>query len=246
VSCPKTPNNERHRKAPGLRYIKHSDMRFSTSSKDSRINLIDQVRSDGRLKVQFHDDPSQLADYCTRARHAFAENPCRLKVKRTKSAAFLDEDNLKAQPRLSIAIQIVGSRGDVQPFIPIAQMLMSEPHNPRVRICTHPIYKEFVEGFGIEFFSIGGDPQALMKYMVRNPGLLPGRQSVKEGAVKKQRQQMTEIIYGAWRSCIEAGDGMGEKQSSANVPLNDKLFLAGECRPIHSVKTSCLLRNISC
>ncbi|KAF6530529.1 hypothetical protein HZS61_001841 [Fusarium oxysporum f. sp. conglutinans] len=74
-----------------------------------------------------------------------------------------------ASPRLNIAIHVVGSRGDVQPFIPIAQMLSRPPFNHRVRICTHPVFKGFIEGHGIEFFSIGGDPEALMAYMVKNP-----------------------------------------------------------------------------
>ena len=39
-------------------------------------------------------------------------------------------------PRMNIAIHIVGSRGDVQPFIPIAQILSRPPYSHRVRICT--------------------------------------------------------------------------------------------------------------
>ncbi|KAK5998061.1 Sterol 3-beta-glucosyltransferase UGT80B1 [Cladobotryum mycophilum] len=129
-------------------------------------------------------------------------------------------------PRLNIAIHIVGSRGDVQPFIPIAQLLTKEPYNHRVRICTHPVFKDFVESQGIEFFSIGGDPEALMAYMVKNPGLLPNKESVKAGDIGKRREEMWEIINGAWRSCIEAGNGMGERVKAANVRSTDELFLA--------------------
>src|SRR5262245_65204121 len=38
-------------------------------------------------------------------------------------------------PALAIVILIVGSRGDVQPFIPIAQRLARDGH--RVRLATH-------------------------------------------------------------------------------------------------------------
>jgi sterol 3beta-glucosyltransferase len=111
-------------------------------------------------------------------------------------------------PKLNIAIFIVGSRGDVQPFIPIAQILTKEPYNHRVRICTHPVFKGFVEENGLEFFSIGGDPATLMAYMVKNPGLMPGLESLKAGDVGKRRADISEILEGCWRACIEPGDGM--------------------------------------
>lgn len=70
-------------------------------------------------------------------------------------------------PRLHVVIQIVGSRGDVQPFIALATALKST-HGHRVRIATHATFKSFVEDSGIEFFDIGGDPMELMAYMVKS------------------------------------------------------------------------------
>ncbi|EGU76757.1 hypothetical protein FOXB_12733 [Fusarium oxysporum f. sp. conglutinans Fo5176] len=131
-----------------------------------------------------------------------------------------------SNPRLNIAIHVVGSRGDVQPFIPIAQMLSRPPFNHRVRICTHPVFKGFIEGHGIEFFSIGGDPEALMAYMVKNPSLLPSLKSVKDGDISKRRKEMWEIMHGAWRSCIEAGDGMAGPIKAANIQSPKDLFIA--------------------
>jgi hypothetical protein len=65
-----------------------------------------------------------------------------------------------------------------------------------------------VEENGIEFFSIGGDPATLMAYMVKNPGLMPGIESLKAGDVGKRRADISEILEGCWRACIEPGDGM--------------------------------------
>jgi UDP:flavonoid glycosyltransferase YjiC (YdhE family) len=62
--------------------------------------------------------------------------------------------------------------------------------------------------------------------MVRNPGLLPNRESVKAGDIGKRRKEMWDIITGSWRSCIEAGDGMGEGINAANVPDAKDLFIA--------------------
>ena len=67
---------------------------------------------------------------------------------------------------MNIVIQIVGSRGDVQPFVALGQVLKRK-YNHRVRIATHPNFKDFVTENGLEFFSIGGDPSELMAFMVR-------------------------------------------------------------------------------
>lgn len=211
-------------RGPGRIALDDSNMHHGPSS---------DVIADGRVKVQFHDNPESLAVWCDRFRGSFAgelpsfdhlEPP---KPRRTKSFEVLaDVEKPATGPRLNIAIHIVGSRGDVQPFIPIAQLLMKPPYGHRVRICTHPVFKDFVEAQGVEFFSIGGDPEALMAYMVKNPGLLPSRESLKGGDVGKRRKEMSEIINGAWRSCIEAGDGMGERVTAADVKNTDDLFIA--------------------
>ncbi|KAH7029597.1 glycosyltransferase family 28 domain-containing protein, partial [Microdochium trichocladiopsis] len=139
-----------------------------------------------------------------------------------------------ANPRLNIAIHIVGSRGDVQPFIPIAQLLSRPPYNHRVRICTHPVFKDFVESKGIEFFSIGGDPEALMAYMVKNPGLMPSMDSFRAGDVGKRRKEMADILEGTWRSCIEPRKPSHvphelpsmRRLTASDVTASDDLFLA--------------------
>lgn len=73
--------------------------------------------------------------------------------------------------------------GDVQPFLSLALRLV-QSHAHRVRIATHPDFKDFVlssnkrlkgktcrgvdlEG-RIEFFDVGGDPKELMAYMVKS------------------------------------------------------------------------------
>lgn len=72
----------------------------------------------------------------------------------------------------------------MQPYLSLALHLIRS-HNHRVRIATHPDFKDFVldvnkylkgekgrdgqelEG-SLEFFDIGGDPKALMAYMVKS------------------------------------------------------------------------------
>ncbi|KAG5987084.1 hypothetical protein E4U52_007929 [Claviceps spartinae] len=111
-------------------------------------------------------------------------------------------------PVLNVIIQIVGSRGDVQPFLALGKVL-KETYGHRIRIATHAIFKSFVEENGLEFFNIGGDPAELMAFMVKNPGLMPGIDALKSGEITRRRRGIEEMLLGCWRSCFEAGDGMG-------------------------------------
>ncbi|KIX09549.1 uncharacterized protein Z518_00629 [Rhinocladiella mackenziei CBS 650.93] len=111
---------------------------------------------------------------------------------------------------LNIVIQVVGSRGDIQPFVALGKTLR-EIYGHRVRIATHAAFKSLVQREGLEFFCIGGNPEALMKFMVKNPGLLPHYEALRSGDVLKQRKCLYEVLKGCWRSCIEAGDGMGPR-----------------------------------
>ncbi|KAK6526747.1 hypothetical protein TWF281_009950 [Arthrobotrys megalospora] len=118
----------------------------------------------------------------------------------------------KDVPRLNIVIQIIGSRGDVQPFVALGKVLKNNPPYHRVRIATHATFHKFVEENGLEFFSIGGDPAELMAFMVKNPGLMPGWDSLKQGDVGKRRRAMYEMLLGCWRSCIEGGNGLTNRE----------------------------------
>lgn len=132
-------------------------------------------------------------------------------------------------PKLNVVIQIVGSRGDVQPFVALGKVL-KDTYGHRVRLATHPTFQKFVEDNGLEFFSIGGDPAELMAFMVKNPGLMPGIDALKSGEVAKRRKGIEEIVLGCWRSCIEAGDGLGPapEPHQSREPLTDlDLHLSG-------------------
>jgi len=74
----------------------------------------------------------------------------------------------------------------------------------------------------LEFFDIGGDPAELMAFMVKNPGLIPGMKSLKEGDVGKRRKGMAEILQGCWRSCADAEEAKEDEDSL----LKTKPFIA--------------------
>jgi len=65
---------------------------------------------------------------------------------------------------MKIVIQIVGTRGDVQPFVALG-LELKRSFGHRVRIATHAVFKEFVEKHELEFFNIGGNPEELMAFV---------------------------------------------------------------------------------
>lgn len=165
-----------------------------------------RVGKDGRVNIKIKDKTNKVRDilapmlFKSYTQQSHAPEP-------EIPQGLGDVDGLPPPP-MNIVIQIVGSRGDVQPFIALGQVLKRK-FNHRVRIATHPTFRQFVTDNDLEFFSIGGDPAELMAFMVKNPGLMPGIESVKAGDIGKRRKTIYEMINGCWRSCIEAGDGMG-------------------------------------
>ncbi|CZR62698.1 related to sterol glucosyltransferase [Phialocephala subalpina] len=103
--------------------------------------------------------------------------------------------------KLNIVVQVVGSRGDVQPFIALGNEL--QKHGHRVRLATHNTFRNFVESHGLEFYPIGGDPEELMAYMVKNPGLIPSMKSLRQGDIQQKRAMVSQMLTGCWESCIE-------------------------------------------
>jgi UDP:flavonoid glycosyltransferase YjiC (YdhE family) len=112
--------------------------------------------------------------------------------------------------KLNIVIQVVGSRGDVQPFVALGNEL--QKHGHRVRLATHNVFEDFVRDAGLEFYSIGGDPADLMAYMVKNPGLIPNMKSLRAGDVQRKRTMVAEMLEGFWKSCIQP-------DAKSNIPF---------------------------
>ena len=119
-------------------------------------------------------------------------------------------------PPMNVVIHVVGSRGDVQPFVALGKVL-KDMYGHRVRLATHPNFREFVTENGLEFFSIGGDPAQLMAFMVKNPGLMPGFETLRSGDVGKRRKEVGAYLKGCWRSCFESGDGLGPEATDETI-----------------------------
>ncbi|CUA70529.1 Sterol 3-beta-glucosyltransferase UGT80B1 [Rhizoctonia solani] len=130
----------------------------------------------------------------------------------------LDEDG--NVPAMSINIMIVGSRGDVQPYIALGQQLQEYGHT--VRISTHEMFRMLVKNAGLMFFNIGGDPSQLTGYMDRNPSLIPGLDSLKNGDLGKSQQIIAEILDRCLLSCYAEDEAsQGESGFAADLIISN-------------------------
>jgi hypothetical protein len=143
-------------------------------------------------------------------------------------------------PKLNVLIQVVGSRGDVQPFIALGNELQTYGH--RVRLATHNVFEDFVRKAKLEFYPIGGDPSELMAYMVKNPRLIPSMKSLKEGDIQKKRAMVAEMLDGCWKSCIEPDTVSGKPFVADAIIANPPSFAHVHCAqalgvPLHLMFT---------
>ncbi|GMK53538.1 hypothetical protein CspeluHIS016_0101240 [Cutaneotrichosporon spelunceum] len=142
----------------------------------------------------------------------------------SKYSGGLDIDTLRADecPPLNIVIFIVGSRGDVQPYLALAlELIRTRGH--RVRLATHAVFADLVQQTSVrlagltdedgtpltsklEHFDIGGSPEELMSYMVRNPGLVPGIHALANGDIRRKRLMVKEMLVGCYLSCFTPND----------------------------------------
>ncbi|PPQ82369.1 hypothetical protein CVT25_008330 [Psilocybe cyanescens] len=154
-------------------------------SQGKGLDSVASVSPDGRISLlfDFKDKLPELPKIQSRNTEEFA----------------VDTKEWRECPNMNIVIMVVGSRGDVQPYVALGQQLLKDGH--RVRIATHETFRTFVNDAGLEFYNIGGNPQDLMSYMVKNPGLMPGFESLTNGDIVKKRKMLSEMINGCWDSC---------------------------------------------
>ncbi|CAF3539582.1 unnamed protein product [Rotaria sordida] len=143
-------------------------------------------------------------------------------------------------PRLAILMLIVGTRGDVQPFIALAKALLSHGH--RVRLATHEVFRTFVRENGIEFYPLAGNPADLMSFMVKNAGIVPSVSSIVAGDIAKSRRVIADILASTWKACIEDDDETGvsfiAEAIIANPPSYGHIHCAQKLQiPLHMIFT---------
>ncbi|KAK7350280.1 hypothetical protein VNO77_08693 [Canavalia gladiata] len=196
------------------------DDKIPVQEKLKLLNRIATVKDDGTVEFEVPGDvePEALGAGSQQINHAVDDS--------------LDATNFHYIPPLNIVMLIVGTRGDVQPFVAIGKRLQDYGH--RVRLATHSNFKEFVLTAGLEFYPLGGDPKVLAGYMVKNKGFLPSGPS----EIPIQRNQMKEIINSLLPACkepdIDSGVPFKADAIIANPPAYGHTHVAEALKiPIH-------------
>eukprot|EP01103_Thecamoeba_quadrilineata_P013733 TRINITY_DN3901_c0_g1_i1.p1 TRINITY_DN3901_c0_g1~~TRINITY_DN3901_c0_g1_i1.p1 ORF type:complete len:877 (-),score=158.58 TRINITY_DN3901_c0_g1_i1:51-2645(-) len=91
---------------------------------------------------------------------------------------------------------VVGSRGDVQPFIALAKSLIEKGHS--VQIATHEAHRKFVGEWDIDFYPLAGDPKDLMALCVKNDMFT--YKFFKEG-IAKFTSFIEDLLETSWQAC---------------------------------------------
>ncbi|CAN1234958.1 Sterol 3-beta-glucosyltransferase UGT80B1 [Linum perenne] len=182
--------------------------RFFDQEKNKLLIELVRVQHDGTVAVDLDKNDSVTSEL--------------LELHSVGSASFImNEDTSEVNkpiPKLNIAILVVGTRGDVQPFLAMAKRLQEFGH--RVRLATHVNFRSFVKAAGVGFYPLGGDPRVLAGYMARNKGLIPSS----PGEISIQRKQMKDIIESLLPACTEPDPESGVSFKAQAIIANPPAY----------------------
>ncbi|KAG7384864.1 hypothetical protein PHYPSEUDO_002179 [Phytophthora pseudosyringae] len=184
-------------------------------------------RPDGRIQLEFA--PEDVIDI-RQATHANSWTQPHLHQSTSDDDSFSTSSNatnsppIQRPPTMRICIIIVGTRGDVQPFLAIAQRLQQDGH--RVRLATHAVYRDFVMSHGVEFYPLGGDPKELAAYMVKTGGhLIPTKIETLTKDVPRNKEMINEIVHSTWPA-VSAPDPEGGGPGVPGKPFQAQAVIA--------------------
>ncbi|XP_015071403.1 sterol 3-beta-glucosyltransferase UGT80B1 [Solanum pennellii] len=202
------------------------DMAFSRSLTERRVSprhnvILDRLSERGKQKliaelVKIQGDGTVEVDLTKSTPETSELLELRSVEEPTLTVDRIITDFNKSVPKLKIVVLIVGTRGDVQPFLAMAKRLQAFGHH--VRLATHSNFRDFVKSGGIDYYPLGGDPRVLAGYMARNKGLIPSG----PGEISVQRKQLKAIIESLLPACtepdIETGEPFRAQAIIANPP----------------------------
>ncbi|KDN52001.1 glycosyltransferase family 1 protein [Tilletiaria anomala UBC 951] len=206
----------------------HADLFFELNSeheRDDALRTIEKAMADAKDGHAYPDTEGKLAsskakDAVVMDQEAVAVGP----VVSHDSVNFLPKlvnPSAGQAPRLApmrICIPVIGSRGDIQPFIALSKGLTAHGHS--VCIVSHPEYEGWVSKHGIDFRLAGGDPGALMKLAVEHRLFSPA--FFKE-SVSKFRAWLDELLREVFEGCYDADAIIEAPQTMAGIHIAERL-----------------------
>ncbi|KAK1986067.1 glycosyltransferase family 28 domain-containing protein [Colletotrichum cereale] len=194
------------------RYLKETgDLDMEGKEEEENAMAERDALKEARQVEEFHDHELRLPKESTGVSDAptiLFDDP---------KASFL---NFKPPRSMKITCLTIGSRGDVQPYIALCKGLIAEGHKPR--IATHAEFKDWIEGHGIEFAKVDGDPGELMRLCIENGTFT---WAFLREANSMFRGWLDELLVSAWEAC-QGSDLLIESPSAmAGIHIAEKLSI---------------------
>lgn len=122
----------------------------------------------------------------------------------------------------------IGSRGDVQPVLALANALRALGHE--ARLCAAPNFKDWIESFGIEHVAIGPDLKQLTGGTAPKRTVVPSAEQRRQLAVHSVRSQF-RVLTEAARGCdlILAGGALQFAARSVSEALKIPYVFTAYC-----------------
>ncbi|KAL2570424.1 hypothetical protein AAZV13_18G185200 [Glycine max] len=192
---------DRSKGSSALALAKFLDEKVPFKKKMRWIKRASILKDDGTVEIKVSGEGSNIEHdvKCDESHDEFCD-------------AIHSQDIQPIEP-LQIVMLIVGTRGDVQPFVAMGKRLQEDGH--RVRLATHKNFEDFVMNAGLEFYPLGGDPKVLAGYMVKNKGFLPSGPS----EIHTQRNQIKDIINTLLKAC-------NSRYPESNAPFKAEAIIA--------------------
>ncbi|GAB1317109.1 Sterol 3-beta-glucosyltransferase [Madurella fahalii] len=175
------------RNLEATRYLRDSTVLDGAEEEEAQVAVAEHNALQRARNEELHDHGVQLPHQASSS----SETPTILFD--DPKASFL---NFKPSKSMKVTCLTIGSRGDVQPYIALCKKLIEEGHKPR--IATHGEFKDWIEGHGIEFAMVGGDPSELMQLCIQNGTFTWA--FLKE-ANSKMRGWLDELLLTSWEAC---------------------------------------------
>lgn len=141
------------------------------------------------------------------------------------SSIFFDDPNasvLDFRPKepLRITCLTIGSRGDVQPYIALCKRLRAHGH--QTRIATHAEFEAWIQGHGIGFAAVEGDPHELMRICVENGMFTP---SFVYETHSFARGWMDKLLTTSWKACQNSDLLIESPSAMAGIHIAEALSI---------------------
>ena len=154
---------------------------------------------------------------------------------------------------MNIKIPTIGSRGDVQPFIALAQGLVCAGH--QATVLTHPVMRNLVENHNVPFAQIGPDVDmeevtSSIRQRSRNPwaGLIQAMRFAFE-MLERSHEDIMAACQGADLMVISASGAAGKNEAELlGNPMPESTSCPGAFPilnlAVHSPNASCMGRSM--